>query len=590
MGGGTALGKAICSICYEDLKPLVEDLQAISVCGHVFHELCLQQWFEYCLNAKKNSCPVCKQTCSANHVSRLYFQSIGDPDDTIPSQRPSDRQDDCEALRRESKRLESKISGLNSALERHQKNLKDLNEELCLFKEATRMEAALKNDALKQKASIQRMFHLKSEELEKSTVECLKLQERNMDLAKELAAIKLVSDLNLEEEDVLKLASFGNEGNNKDKVDVLKRSLVIRNKSYKELMAKCNHLGRGEARSLKKLEKAKEKINKLKIRVQELETAIEMKDNEVLRALRVSKKTTCEEVSLDGLNWTSSFLSKKHSSENRVEQPATPIINLDQVRNLSNDQFGSRETENFKPMKDVHVNDTEDDSRTISVDGEKDFCILIEEDVSKISRVLHELDSKPQVSEDVAVGKPRLSKLEASSHPHKEASVGASNLVGHAILSTGKTEMLNVPVAARKEDAMLLSVDVIQDQSLLHIKREAPSSVSLSVSGDRCFSGGLLGPDGTNRHLGKWCRRSQSKGATASSGAMQASSASTADLIAVGADGRGGKIKVLRSRSHSSMDVEGPVWTKRCKHGDKTSSLQSKGYLQIEHFFGKGSH
>ena len=39
MVGGTSIGKTICSICYEDLKPLVEDLQAISICGHVFHEL-----------------------------------------------------------------------------------------------------------------------------------------------------------------------------------------------------------------------------------------------------------------------------------------------------------------------------------------------------------------------------------------------------------------------------------------------------------------------------------------------------------------------------------------------------------------------
>jgi hypothetical protein len=41
MVGGTTFAKAICSICYEDLKPIVEDIQAISICGHVFHEL----WF-----------------------------------------------------------------------------------------------------------------------------------------------------------------------------------------------------------------------------------------------------------------------------------------------------------------------------------------------------------------------------------------------------------------------------------------------------------------------------------------------------------------------------------------------------------------
>lgn len=36
-----SFAKTICSICFEDLKPLVEDLQSISICGHVFHELWL---------------------------------------------------------------------------------------------------------------------------------------------------------------------------------------------------------------------------------------------------------------------------------------------------------------------------------------------------------------------------------------------------------------------------------------------------------------------------------------------------------------------------------------------------------------------
>ena len=38
MVGDTSFGKTICSICYEDLKPLSEYLQAITPCGHVFHE------------------------------------------------------------------------------------------------------------------------------------------------------------------------------------------------------------------------------------------------------------------------------------------------------------------------------------------------------------------------------------------------------------------------------------------------------------------------------------------------------------------------------------------------------------------------
>ena len=39
-----------------------------------------------------------------------------------------------------------------------------------------------------------------------------------------------VSDCNLEEEEIVKLATVGNENNNQDAIDVLKKSLVIRNK------------------------------------------------------------------------------------------------------------------------------------------------------------------------------------------------------------------------------------------------------------------------------------------------------------------------------------------------------------------------
>ncbi|KAF3950763.1 hypothetical protein CMV_023521 [Castanea mollissima] len=128
MIGGTSIGKTICSICYEDLKPLVEDLQAISICGHVFHELCLQQWFEYCSSAKKCSCPVCKQSCSASNVNRLYFQSVGDSNDLILSQNVED--EDPRELRGQVQRLEVKVKGLSSLLERQGKELKDVNDQV----------------------------------------------------------------------------------------------------------------------------------------------------------------------------------------------------------------------------------------------------------------------------------------------------------------------------------------------------------------------------------------------------------------------------------------------------------------------------
>ncbi|KAL5727056.1 hypothetical protein ACHQM5_000290 [Ranunculus cassubicifolius] len=130
MNENNAFGKTICSNCYEDLKPLIEDLQSISICGHVFHELCLQQWLEYC-NAKKCTCPVCKQKCNQENVCRLYFQSIGEANENNASQKPSE--DDSVLLRREVNKFKGKLSAVNAAFESQEKNLKELNEEVLGF-------------------------------------------------------------------------------------------------------------------------------------------------------------------------------------------------------------------------------------------------------------------------------------------------------------------------------------------------------------------------------------------------------------------------------------------------------------------------
>ncbi|KAE9595459.1 putative transcription factor C2H2 family [Lupinus albus] len=219
----------ICSICYEALKPITEDLQSITICGHVFHELCLLQWFEYS-KAKKHTCPVCKQGCKTNDACRLYFQSVGDGNETVPSQKSIDFQEDAGVLRKEVKLLEVKVSGLSSQLERQGKELEDVTHELCACKKQAKIDIALKNEALNEKATLQFQLRKKSEELEKSSFERFRLEERNMALAKELAALKLVSDVDLDEEDILKLATLGNGANSKDTIDTLKKSLVLRNK------------------------------------------------------------------------------------------------------------------------------------------------------------------------------------------------------------------------------------------------------------------------------------------------------------------------------------------------------------------------
>ncbi|KAL0008418.1 hypothetical protein SO802_009920 [Lithocarpus litseifolius] len=580
MVGGTSIGKTICSICYEDLKPLVEDLQAISICGHVFHELCLQQWFEYCSSAKKCSCPVCKQSCSASNVNRLYFQSVGDSNDPILSQNLED--EDPRELRGQVQRLEVKVKGLSSLLECQGKELKDVNDQLCSCKELAKQEAALKNEALKQRTSMQQMLHMKSEELEKSTLERLRLQEKNMSLAKELAAFKLVSDLDLDDGEVLKLASFGNGANNKDTIDILRKSLVMRNRSYKELMAKCNLLGRGEARFGKKLEKAKEKINRLKTRLQELETALEVKDNEVLRSLKASKKSSSKRVIQNAVNCNSSsnpLPANNFPSEDQEKHLSGSKLTSDQTGSLTSNPLCSRKLEKFSFTN--HMKFNKKGTSAMVLDKGRDDYFLIDEDSSKFSTVpcgLSNPDSRCQIGEDVTEQTTTPLRSEEASDLNKETKVHRlDNLVGHLGSKTGINNDMRKTHATLDKDVILVPDDVTEVEPMLNIRKESPSPLPLSEPGDICFSGGFLGPDGTNRYLGKWCKRGLSK------------ESSTGNLIAVGADGRGGRIKVLRSSSQSTLDgKETSVGAKRFKSGAKTSNSQSsQGCLQIEHFFGR---
>ncbi|XP_061967051.1 uncharacterized protein LOC133690803 [Populus nigra] len=186
----------------------------------------LQQWFEYCSSEKKCSCPVCKQNCSAQDGGRLYSHSVGDQTEPLGDRKPGD-EEDSELLRGEVERLEGIFLVLNTILERQVKEIKQLNEELYLCKDELKRQVKSMIDSMEQKASILHLIRLKSEELDALKLESIRLHDRNVALTKELVALKLVSDVNLEEDEVLKPASFGIEANNKDTVDIIRKSVVI---------------------------------------------------------------------------------------------------------------------------------------------------------------------------------------------------------------------------------------------------------------------------------------------------------------------------------------------------------------------------
>ncbi|KAK9076389.1 hypothetical protein SSX86_004723 [Deinandra increscens subsp. villosa] len=532
-----SFAKTICSICYEDLKPNVEDLQAISICGHVFHELCIQQWFEYCSKGKKN-CPICKQKCTASNVSRLYFQSAGDSNDSNLSQKLQTHKEDPNELKLEVRKLEGRINVLNSFIENQENDLKNIRNELCECNELLKKESSLKNEALEQTRTINLLLNMKTHELKKLDSdrielqkERIKLQERNMALAKELAEQKLASDLDLDGEEIVKLASLGTVTG--ESVGILKKSLVARNMLYKELLSKYIKLGGDEALFRKEVEKgrefekAKEQLEKVKKKNQKLEAAKELKDNGVMSTLNVSKKT------------------KKSSSVLKGVDPTFSDTFTPQDTIRKHDITNLRKTKRSRVSENINESNNED--------GVSSYILIDDDEAPKV------------------LISPKSSSYDSVPQPTKRATTDAAYL-SKSVHETSEHD--RAPCHDRPDD----------EEVFFHETKEASLPGFYSEEADFSFSAGVLGPDGTKRHLGSWCRRGQSKGFDASLMPAQRSG----DLIAVGADGRGGNIKVLKSGNPSSLNSRGSfIFPKSGKSGVKASSSQSRGSLQIDHFFSK---
>ncbi|CAH8323827.1 unnamed protein product [Eruca vesicaria subsp. sativa] len=506
MSGENAASNAICTICYEDLKPVAENLQSISACGHVFHELCLQQWFEYCPATNKRNCPICKQKCYLKDPFRLYFQSSGNQIES--SGKVVGVEEDPVVLRGEVKRLEGKLHNLISALEEQKKVNVEVSDQLHQCKEKLDEEKVKRREALQEISTNKHLLKLKSEECAQLTTQCAQIQDRTMALAKELASLKLVSDISLEEDDVLKLALLGNNAKTKDTIDTLVKSLVIRNRSYKELLAKCNQLGRGEARSSEKLDKALEKMDRLKKRVRELEMINEECENRAIRdVIKASKNSSDREVSKPTTENLVSF--RKLPSGNIVDRISTPPAKLEKNDGFTNHGSclgGAGREDSFFGKTVIEV---DDDVPETTISGIRHSDSTMKDEKVEDTNVQEKRDD------------PVVKDIKFNIREDSTFSAGA----GDSWLSSGKDQNL-------------------RRWSKQGERNEAPHSLGGSVSGKD-------------------------------------------DLISVGPDGKGGRIKVLRSKPQFSNANASAGSGKRFKSGTKTSGSSSQGCLQIEHFFGK---
>ncbi|KAI3887198.1 hypothetical protein MKX03_022606 [Papaver bracteatum] len=151
----TEPSNTICTICYEHLKPPNEAIRAISICGHVFHDLCLKQWLDYCIQKTRiATCPVCKQKFSRENITRLYFQTTG-----------------TTGTDEEEWRL------LCIKVNKSPQESEDITEQLRKWKEKARREMCMKNKALQEKELNQTLLEIRSQDLVQAESDCVMLRQ-----------------------------------------------------------------------------------------------------------------------------------------------------------------------------------------------------------------------------------------------------------------------------------------------------------------------------------------------------------------------------------------------------------------------------
>ncbi|PAN33603.1 hypothetical protein PAHAL_6G032700 [Panicum hallii] len=583
----TAAAWPVCTICYEDLRPLSDQhLHCLPACGHVFHALCLEQWLEYCPGGKKKrTCPVCKQPCGAAHPpTRLYFQSTGAcPTQADPTSQDAPGGPDPEALATELARLEQKASSLGRVVEEQRDGIKNLNAEVARLMAKAATAEAMQEAARKEKECVQMLLNARTEELLRKTSECGRLQEKSLALAKELAALKLSSDMNLQEEEILKLASLGNHGNLENAVDVLKRSLAIRNKSYKELMIQCNVLGRSESRMQQKVEKAKELVKKLKARVQELEKELEEKENSLIRDLRPSKKLKADQTKSGNITANDGFPCPSAGNRNQTTK-------LDEVMQDScNDKL---DLNRLKPeaKSDLNSNGNFENKNADVIELDADDSAFGNEHKTQLS-------ARPFGTDDNTLDSQNKSSLCQNdnrqtmafectiTHVAKEASfLKNREATGKSTSLENLRAKLHIPQDTLFERTNMttstweketLTIDGISKQATRLTSGTGPQQVhNFNSLSDDFQSPGVPGMDGARKSIGKWCKSSTAPGSAAAN-------PNRGSLIAVGPDGRGGNVKILRDLGRFQDSKSQALWPKAPKVGSKG------GQSQIDHFFGK---
>lgn len=439
------------------------------------------------------------------------------------------------------------------------------------------------------------------------------LQEKNQSMAKDLAAHKLVADTDLGEEEILRLGNYRHGTNSEAFIETLTKSLILRNKSYKELMTRCNELGMGESRALRKFEKTSEQLKKTKARVQELEKILEEKDHACLRDLsKSSLKTQGDDRSANRplnnqtgskrINAPRISLSDRPASDSAVSRVQDIDLQQDIVPDNLFKVSGSRQNLEVVPraeLPDVQLPIIVRERGLMGIEHVQPTCpqngnTSGENFSSRKRSRSEEKAAGPDIRKDneatstgfsfwVIKSKRLLQEIKMLNESKSLTDSGMAT-GGQRALTPSSVAQKSFPrpglLALSRDDgsAAVSSSICINQPNLIspRIEHKADTEVFVTAPENINLVNKTIMPT-ANNYIGFSKRASSERPSTSSS-----------TFIVSGADGRGGRVTVFKPPSLSSRGVS-TIATQKMKKPkiSGTGSKGRQGSLQIEHFFGR---
>lgn len=221
-------------------------------------------------------------------------------------------------------------------------------------------------------------------------------------------------------------------------------------------------------------------------RVQELETAVEVKDNEALRSLKVSKKASRKrEILIDVDENTNPLFINSTSSNDQVDIRSAPMDDVDLLNRVTSDLSCSSKGYNVKFVHNTCAKHTEDFISNVA--GEKEQKAKVTEDTSSYSAMQEKFspDIKHQTSLETIVKSvpPRMDAVASDSKEHEVT--GHDCLRGSMGLGVNSRSNKDIPhvIAVDNDVTVIEDDDSGTDQPSLNIRKESSFSLPSSKPG-----------------------------------------------------------------------------------------------------------